>query len=170
MNNIEINITENGTTTLATVGKFCDRNIDVTVNVPTSGGSIIVDSDAGAADGNGYFIITTQKTLNNANTYFELDLSDYISSATQITSIFAVGGNNTSEAATAYWNRALSPDGKADVFVGTQPNLMRRERTDYYYYWDGINNSGTTIKFYNYKVTSQKTVFDRFLIRYNMEV
>ena len=32
---IEINITENGTTTLATAGKYCDRNIDVNVNVPS---------------------------------------------------------------------------------------------------------------------------------------
>ncbi len=31
----EINITENGTTTLATAGKYCDRNIEVNVNVPT---------------------------------------------------------------------------------------------------------------------------------------
>ena len=29
----QINITENGTTTLATAGKYCDRNIDVNVNV-----------------------------------------------------------------------------------------------------------------------------------------
>lgn len=33
--NIEINVTENGTTTLATAGKYCDRNIDVNVNVPS---------------------------------------------------------------------------------------------------------------------------------------
>jgi hypothetical protein len=32
--NTQINITENGTTTLATAGKYCDRNIDVNVNVP----------------------------------------------------------------------------------------------------------------------------------------
>lgn len=30
----QINITENGTTTLATAGKYCDRNIDVNVAVP----------------------------------------------------------------------------------------------------------------------------------------
>lgn len=33
--NTQVNITENGTTTLATAGKYCDRNIDVNVNVPT---------------------------------------------------------------------------------------------------------------------------------------
>lgn len=33
--NTQINITENGTTTLATAGKYCDRNIDVIVDVPT---------------------------------------------------------------------------------------------------------------------------------------
>ena len=34
MANHQINITENGTKTLATAGKYCDRNIDVHVNVP----------------------------------------------------------------------------------------------------------------------------------------
>lgn len=35
MANTQINITENGTKTLAAAGKYCDRNIDVNVNVPT---------------------------------------------------------------------------------------------------------------------------------------
>lgn len=34
MANTQINITENGTKTLATAGKYCDRNIDVNVAVP----------------------------------------------------------------------------------------------------------------------------------------
>ena len=34
MANTQINIIENGTTTLATAGKYCDRNIDVNVAVP----------------------------------------------------------------------------------------------------------------------------------------
>lgn len=34
MANTQISITENGTKTLATAGKYCDRNIDVKVNVP----------------------------------------------------------------------------------------------------------------------------------------
>lgn len=38
MANTLINITENGTTTLATAGKYCDRNIDVTVAVENTGG------------------------------------------------------------------------------------------------------------------------------------
>ena len=33
MANTQINVTANGTTTLATAGKYCDRNIDVNVNV-----------------------------------------------------------------------------------------------------------------------------------------
>ena len=33
--NIQIPITENGATTLATAGKYCDRNIDVQVEIPT---------------------------------------------------------------------------------------------------------------------------------------
>lgn len=37
MANIQIDIKTNGTTTLATAGKICDRNIDVNVAVPASG-------------------------------------------------------------------------------------------------------------------------------------
>ena len=37
MANTQINIGSNGTTTLATAGKYCDRNIDVNVAVPASG-------------------------------------------------------------------------------------------------------------------------------------
>ena len=33
VSNIKIDVTENGTTTLATAGKYCDRNIDVNVSV-----------------------------------------------------------------------------------------------------------------------------------------
>lgn len=39
-NNHQINITENGIKTLATAGKYCDRNIDVNVNVPVPSGYI----------------------------------------------------------------------------------------------------------------------------------
>ena len=35
MSNHQINITKNGTTTLATAGKYCDRNVDVNVSVPS---------------------------------------------------------------------------------------------------------------------------------------
>lgn len=34
MANTQINVIANGTTTLATAGKYCDRHIDVNVNVP----------------------------------------------------------------------------------------------------------------------------------------
>lgn len=37
MANTQINIGGNGTTTLATAGKYCDKNIDVIVSVPASG-------------------------------------------------------------------------------------------------------------------------------------
>ena len=40
MANTQINITANGTSTLATAGKYCDRNIDVNVNVPVPSGYI----------------------------------------------------------------------------------------------------------------------------------
>lgn len=51
--NIEINITSNGTTTLATAGKLCNRNIAVITDVPTSGGgggTIAVQVKAKKAD------------------------------------------------------------------------------------------------------------------------
>lgn len=38
MANIQINISDNGTTTLATAGKYCDRNVDVVVDVAGGGG------------------------------------------------------------------------------------------------------------------------------------
>lgn len=38
MANTQIDIKENGTTVLATAGKYCDRNIDVNVNVEATGG------------------------------------------------------------------------------------------------------------------------------------
>jgi hypothetical protein len=41
--NTQIEITENGTTTLATAGKYCDRNIDVNVDVSSG---ILNDADA----------------------------------------------------------------------------------------------------------------------------
>jgi hypothetical protein len=40
MANTQVNITENGTTTLATSGKYCDRNVDVVVNVAGGGDDI----------------------------------------------------------------------------------------------------------------------------------
>jgi hypothetical protein len=38
--NIQINISKNGTTTLATAGKYCETNVDVNVNVPVPSGYI----------------------------------------------------------------------------------------------------------------------------------
>lgn len=40
MANMQINITENGTKTLATAGKYCDRNIDINVNVMSLDSSV----------------------------------------------------------------------------------------------------------------------------------
>lgn len=39
MANHQINITKNGITTLATAGKYCDRNVDIVVNVEGGGAS-----------------------------------------------------------------------------------------------------------------------------------
>ena len=40
MPNHLININQNGTTTLATAGKYCDRDVDVVVDVANSGGEL----------------------------------------------------------------------------------------------------------------------------------
>lgn len=40
MANIEVNIAQNGTTTLATAGKYCDRNVDVIVAVEGGGSGL----------------------------------------------------------------------------------------------------------------------------------
>lgn len=40
MANTQVNVSKNGTITLATAGKYCDRNIDVNVNVPVPDGYI----------------------------------------------------------------------------------------------------------------------------------
>ena len=41
---IEINITKNGTTTLATAGKYCDKNIDIKVNIKNKDSEIVSGS------------------------------------------------------------------------------------------------------------------------------
>ncbi len=55
MANHQINITTNGTKTLATAGKYCDRNIDVNVAVPASG---ITPSGTKAITENGTYDVT----------------------------------------------------------------------------------------------------------------
>lgn len=63
MANTQIEITSNGTTTLATAGKYCDRNIDVNVNVQTGGGGI---TPAGTKDitANGVHDVTNYENVN----------------------------------------------------------------------------------------------------------
>lgn len=65
MANTQINITENGTTTLATAGKYCDRNIDVNVNVkekPTqftnlyNPANVVIDKFAYLTGSDGYVV------------------------------------------------------------------------------------------------------------------
>ena len=55
MANTQINITANGKKTLATAGKYCDRNIDVNVSVPDSG---ITPSGTKAITENGTYDVT----------------------------------------------------------------------------------------------------------------
>lgn len=50
MSNISVSITENGTTTLATAGKYCDKNVDVVVNVAGGGGDDEVATLTGSLD------------------------------------------------------------------------------------------------------------------------
>ena len=52
MSNIQINISDNGTTTLATAGKYCDRNVDVVVDVQGGGGGGDIPPEAFNITGN----------------------------------------------------------------------------------------------------------------------
>ena len=84
MPNIQINISDNGTTTLATAGKYCDRNVDVVVDVQGGGGgdlppeALVITGNCAyrfANDGWNWFIeqygnqITTEN-IDNANRMF----------------------------------------------------------------------------------------------------
>lgn len=63
MANTQINITTNGTKTLKTAGKYCDRDIDVTVNVP-SGSSGITPTGTKEITTNGVHDVTSYASAN----------------------------------------------------------------------------------------------------------
>ena len=72
MTNTQINITENGTTILATAGKYCDRNIDVNVDVggkPTQftnlydPSCVVIDKNNSYSSSDGY-VITSDTECN----------------------------------------------------------------------------------------------------------
>lgn len=79
MGNIKINITSNGTTTLATAGKYCERNVDIDVLVSGGGGGsslldsegslfMTADEEAFCVDGNDRMVDVTEfpeKPLDN---------------------------------------------------------------------------------------------------------
>ena len=79
MENIKINITSNGTTTLATAGKYCERNVDIDVLVTGGGGGaslldsegslfMTADEEAFCVDGNDRMVDVTEfpeKPLDN---------------------------------------------------------------------------------------------------------
>jgi hypothetical protein len=77
MANTQINITTNGTKTLATAGKYCDRNIDVNVNVPASG-----------ITPTGTLNITTNGTHDVTN-YASAVVNVYGGQATQFTNLYS---------------------------------------------------------------------------------
>lgn len=85
MNNYQIDITNNGTTTLATAGKYCDRNIDVNVDVaeqPTQFTNLLetgevllnhtVDSVGGVSATLGAFVLGFENPDTSGNTAIEL--------------------------------------------------------------------------------------------------
>lgn len=61
MANTQINIGANGTTTLATAGKYCDRNIEVNVAVPASG---ITPTGTKSITANGTHDVTNYASAN----------------------------------------------------------------------------------------------------------
>lgn len=60
MANTQINIAANGTTTLATAGKYCDRNIDINISVPNSGEGGITPSGSMTITENGTYDVTSK--------------------------------------------------------------------------------------------------------------
>lgn len=65
--NIQIHIAENGTTTLATAGKYCEANIDVNVNVPEKATqftnyyipeNVVIDTVSSFSSANGHAMTT----------------------------------------------------------------------------------------------------------------
>lgn len=71
MANTQINIGANGKTTLATAGKYCDRNIDVNVNVPQKAtqftnlydpANVVIDKNAGYSSSGGYVVTADNET------------------------------------------------------------------------------------------------------------
>lgn len=78
MANIQINIAENGTKTLATAGKYCDRNIDVNVSVPASG---ITPSGSKTITSNGTYDVTQ---------YAEAVVNVASGQSTQFTNLFNI--------------------------------------------------------------------------------
>lgn len=76
MANTQINITTNGTTILDTVGKYCDKNIDVNVNVPATG---ITPSGSKTITTNG-----THDVTNYANAIVDVQVAQ----PTQFTNLY----------------------------------------------------------------------------------
>ena len=78
MANHQINITANGTKTLATAGKYCDRNIDVNVNVPIP---------------NGYVKPSGTKTITENGTH---DVTNYASASVNVPALNLIASANPS--------------------------------------------------------------------------
>lgn len=79
MANTQINVTTNGTTTLVTKGKYCDRNIDVNVAVPVEG-----ITPTGTID------INTNGTHDVAN-YARANVNIEVAQPTQFTNYYEPG-------------------------------------------------------------------------------
>jgi hypothetical protein len=71
--NTIINITENGTTTLATAGTYCDRNIDVNVEVEDSGAEVFAGMAQGTIAGD---YTNEEITSLRAGAFFGCNLSN----------------------------------------------------------------------------------------------
>ena len=86
MANIGINITKNGTTTLATAGKYCDRNIDVNVDVAGGGGGNLDFSNLE------YVQLTSSGSSSSGNSELP-DLTPFISDFNKVACIIIQGYN-----------------------------------------------------------------------------
>lgn len=134
-----------------------------------SGGGV----DESKVFGDAYIILTPNRQISSES-YYDIDLSDYITDTSQIVSIFC--SSNLSSTITSsykfagYWTRY---NGKEITNNSSHGYIDGMKNSTFYYIgkgsytcrWEGLY-SGTTLTFYTVGTTHLGTI----LIRYNTEV
>lgn len=148
MANTQINISANGTTTLATVGKYCDRNIDVNVNVPfdeqmeftnvLKHESTTVNLNKAVLEGSGE---------NTANGFIAIYLD-----------LVALGFNTHPANLTFRWRGMCAVDGRSGVYLSTDNTTWSAIDNLYNTSVDGYGDVSFTRKI-NYPTTNRYLKF-----------